>query len=186
MTLSRHEAFRRRIARLAFLLTGDHDRAVAMAASILRRRSNADTLDAAHLDRLVILDARRIRPRPDASTPDAAAHARLLSLPPQPREAWILTRLDGLDELAVAKSMDCSRTAVRLHLSVAEQALGQDAELALALALARLSDSVKPGDDIATRESADREERRRRMLVVLSIVVLASAAGVAVVVSGVV
>ncbi len=184
MTLSRHEAFRRRIARLAFLLTGDHDRAVAMAASILRRRSNADTLDAAHLDRLVILDARRIRPRPDASTPDATAHARLLSLPPQPREAWILTRLDGLDELAVAKSMDCSRTAVRLHLSVAEQALGQDAELALALA--RLSDSVKPGDDIATRESADREERRRRMLVVLSIVVLASAAGVAVVVSGVV
>ena len=107
----------RRIWRLAFLLSGDREGAAALVDRILNAQSKPEALEPARLDRLVIQQARGLlRPmhdRLDRDTSDLAALAlqTARSISEQPREAWILSRIDGVDELWMSRAMDCSRGA---------------------------------------------------------------------------
>lgn len=183
MPVGPHE---RRIWRLAFLLTGDPGRAAGVISTLLRDQPHPEKLEAGRLDRLVILHAREI-PRGLAPAltmgPDAAkGMAVLLSLPEQPREAWILTRLDGLDELRVSRAMDCSRTAVARHLKAADEQighrLGESLNRCLA-ALRREADAIDPAPLIAAALEKRRKDRLGRALVIGGIVlVLTAIAGI--------
>src|ERR1043165_2140662 len=123
--VTREHMVERRIWRLAYILTGDSAGAAALVDRVLRTRPDAVALEPARLDRLIIQQARelprgRITP-PAGVDPPEQALAVVLAMPEQPREAWVLTHLDGLDELHVSRAMDCSRTAARNHLNAAEQ-----------------------------------------------------------------
>lgn len=190
---SRRDALERRIWRLAFLLTGDARGAVALVDRILDAQPDPGALDPAHLDRLVIQQAREMtrapKPRRGASPPPGPmpslnphaqqALAAALSMPHQPLEAWVLVRIDELDELRMSRAMDCSKTAARTHLAAADdqmqQKLGESLSPAVA-ALRAAADSMDPGPIIAAHRVQRRKERNRRVgaiTVVVSIVVLA-------------
>jgi len=55
---------------------------------------------------------------------DAAwAYEALEALSPQGREAWLLRRVEGMEEIAAARAMDCSKTALGHHLRHAERSM---------------------------------------------------------------
>jgi hypothetical protein len=175
-------AHQRRIWRLAFLLTGDADRAASVIGTVLRDQPRPETLEAGRLDRLIILHAREVpRGMTPAITmgPDAArGMGVLLALPEQPREAWVLTRHDGLDELRVSRAMDCSRTAVARHLQAADEQMGHRLGESLARCVAALrkeADAIDPGPLIAAALEKRRKDRLGRALVAggIAIVVVA-------------
>ncbi len=160
--------------RLAFLLTGDREGAATLVDRILDAQDNLDSLEPARLDRLVIQQAREmmgVKVPPPLSHPPAAAEAiarglgAVHALPAQPREAWILSRVDMVDELWMSRAMDCSRTAARMHLSGAEEQLrgrlgeGYDATI---VALRSFADGLDPGPIIAANRSQRRKARIRR------------------------
>lgn len=189
------DALERRIWRLAYLLTGDAPGAVALVDRILDAQPNPGALDPAHLDRLVIQQARemsrvarkgRAPAAPLAGAKPAAQEAltAALAMPHQPLEAWVLVRIDDLDELRMSKAMDCSRTAARNHLAAGDeqmrQRLGDRLGPAVA-ALKEMADSLDPGPIIAAHRAARRKQRRRRVgtiTVVVAIVLLAAALAV--------
>jgi hypothetical protein len=187
-------AIERRVWRLAYLITGDAAGAARLADRIFRARVDLDALDAARLDRVIIQQAREIRP-PRRTTPDAAAQAlrpegdaaELLAtvrqIPEQPREAWVLARVDNLDELHISRAMDCSKTAARNHLHAAEEKVlaryGPRLQQ-MVDALRAFADSLDPGRIIIEQRLLRRREARKRALLITAItIVIASGAGLA-------
>lgn len=173
-------AFERRIWRLAFLLTGDGAIAADVIDSVLRDQPDPGSLEPARLDRLVVLHTREARsrgvPGSDVLSDPRAARAlsAVVNLEHQPREAWVLARLDELDELRVSRAMDCSKTAAGRHLEAADEAMARalGAELAECVdALRRAADALDPSPIIVLRRSLRRRERNRRALIVAGVTV---------------
>jgi hypothetical protein len=127
----------RRIWRLSFLITGN-ELAAAELVDRVQRAHDVRGMEPARLDRLIIQQARemlgtasgasrtagRTPPRSPLmqQAPPAAQHAFAIvqSLAEQPREAWVLSRIDQVDDLHVSRAMDCSKTAAMNHLSAAD------------------------------------------------------------------
>lgn len=142
---ARSEAYRRRVWRLAFLLTGDAGSAESLFIQIMREHRRIGSVEPDRLDRMIIMRARehpqhtqrRLRPDPHLST--------LYELLPQPLEAWLLVHVEQLEERSAAKAMDCSITALRLHQEAAEDYLTEqlgDAWHALADKLRQAADEL--------------------------------------------
>lgn len=168
----------RRIWRLAHLLTGDAATATALVDRVLDAQDSPESLEWARLDRLVIQQAREMVGEADSRRPAGEgagadlAHRTLnaaLEMERQPLEAWVLARIDDLDELHMARAMDCSRTALRNHLAAGDEhmraKLGEGAAAAVA-ALKKYADGLDPGPIIAVHRKKRRKERNRRRLVV--------------------
>ncbi len=130
------ESLHRRLYGLALLLTGRPDRARLHARTVAastRRRRGPITLapgSADRLERQVLLACRRDRVVPGPPGPSGPlgnamdpAFERLEGLPRQFREAFVLVRVLGRSLREAARAMDCSRTAVRRHLSRADAAV---------------------------------------------------------------
>jgi sigma-70-like protein len=173
--VDRREAYERRVWRLAWLLTGGReDLCARLVAGCLDAQPDLGRLDPAHVDRLVVLAARR-RARGGPAVSEGAPPARRLlaavaGLPPQLREAWVFTRIDGLGPMETARAMDCSKTAATRHLERADAELAErlGTELGSMLeALRAEADLAAPGAALA----AFRAERRRRRRVRRSLLV---------------
>ena len=175
----RKQAYERRAWRLALLLTGD-SAAAAMIALDAGRHKDLASLPADRLDRLVIQHARVMAtgtrgPWPASlPTPDpqiARALAFLGSLPTQPRDAFILQRIDGLNDLHTARAMDCSKTALANHLAAANEAFvtefGDETQSHIR-SMRTYADSLNPDPAIsATRERQRRQRKQRRVLIAI-------------------
>jgi hypothetical protein len=176
--LDRKHLIERRIWRLGYLLNGDAAGASSLVDRVVRTRPDVVEMDPAKLDRLIIQHARELPRRgisgegagvsPERATSEALAV--VLALPEQPREAWVLTHIDSLDELHVSRAMDCSRTAARNHLGAAEQQvksrLGERLPEAVA-AIRRFADSLDPGSIIERHRAERRARAKRKAMVVL-------------------
>lgn len=162
-------ALERRVWRLAFLLSGDGAGAAALVDRVLRARGDAATLEPARLDRLIIQHARSLTARVPMDEGDLAQVAlrAARSLSEQPREAWVLSRVDGVDELWMGRAMDCSRTAARMHLATADDfmrsRLGARHDEAVE-ALRRFADGLDPGPIIAAHRVMARKRKNRRLV----------------------
>jgi DNA-directed RNA polymerase specialized sigma24 family protein len=190
---SHRGAIERRVWRLAYLISGDAAGAARLADRIFRARIDLDALDAARLDRVIIQRAREIRAsKKKAADAQAAAAvkpegdaAELLrtvrELPEQPREAWVLARVDGLDELHVSRAMDCSKTAARNHLHAAEERVmaryGPRLQQ-MVDELRKFADGLDPGRIIVEQRMLRRKEARKRALVIggVAFIIVAGAA----------
>jgi len=182
---------RRRVWKLASLLSANAEDAEAVAAGVLATRRDLDVLEPARLDRLVVLEVRkRLQARgsrpgegvapgivaaPDGvEGPAAEAHRVVFSMPEQQREAWLLNRIDGLELRRVARAMDCSKTAAERFLEAADQAiegaLGDEADGAVKTLRARLR-AVGEGPAIERIEEGLETERRRRLAAKIAVVV---------------
>ncbi len=113
--------------RLAVLLAGDRDRALMVLRSILLDGQDPGALDRVHLDRLVIQHARQVLG--DAAAYAEPSHSRhrsirllhtLHELTRQSLEAWVLARVEGRQDVEVARAMDCSKTATGRFLAAAD------------------------------------------------------------------
>ncbi|HYE02821.1 MAG TPA: hypothetical protein VD963_06265 [Phycisphaerales bacterium] len=171
----------RRLWRLALILTrGDHPLAAELALRAAAR-IRPGAVDLARLDRAVIQACREL-PRAGPARPRGAAAdaapllVRAGALPRQAFEAWALRRVEELDERHAARAMDCSRTALRLHLARAETLLGAEGTAPTEAELAALRawlDRQDPTIHLSGRR-ADLARRRRAR------VALAVLAGVAI------
>ena len=194
MAIDRHslwEARCRRAWRLASLFTGSADEAASLFAYIMSDARAVRDVAAERLDRLIILRSREWAAergprsthadheagnRVDAST----ARAALAVLSHQAREAWLLQRVDQLDEIDSARAMDCSKTALANHLVKADDLMRQrfgDQVEEVAAVLRRAADQLEPTPHI----EAWRQRRRKRRLwrlIALALVVLAVAVAV--------
>jgi hypothetical protein len=175
----RRHALERRIWRLAYLLTGDAAGAAGLVDRILDAQEDPARLDPAHLDRLVIQQARemigtrgpRERPllKPGSEPLATRALAAARSMPAQPREAWLLARIDIVDELWMSRAMDCSRTAARHHLESGEnqmRALLMDSYDKAVLAVREFADTLDPGPIIEAHRTVRRKTRLRRRMAI--------------------
>jgi DNA-directed RNA polymerase specialized sigma24 family protein len=169
-------AYQRRVWRLAYLLTGNAPGAAALVDRVFRAQPDLMNLEPARLDRLVIQHARDLpvaAPLAAGQLPEPPPGVRrtldaILKLPEQPREAWVLARVDELDELHVSRAMDCSKTASMHHLAAADTqmaaALGDTAAAAIR-SLRGFADALNPDPIIrAHRELARRIRFRRAAL----------------------
>jgi len=114
----------RHVYRLALLLTGSPKSATRVIQAVRKAQPDLRRLDRAHLERLTILRSREQRSS-GMQVPglDENLTAFLGGLDRQPREAWLLVHAFGLDQRPAAKAMDCSITALQLHLDRAHDAL---------------------------------------------------------------
>lgn len=191
---TRREAYERRVWHLATLLSGDQDRAAALALRIVDTRAALEELDAPRLDRLVILTARRWRDEQGAAQPppgDAAAGADgrgkenavpealailefLRGRPFQHGEVWILRRVDALEDIRASQAMDCSRSAAGRFLERAEEELEARFRLPsedLAAIVRAYADRLEPAPVLsAHRAGRARRRRRRRAVVVIAVI----------------
>lgn len=180
-------AIERRTWRLAFLLTGNPDAASSLIERVFKIQKNPASLEPPLLDRLIIQNARYlpkstevILPRIEGvfnTAPAAAALTAALSLSHQPLEAWVLRRIDDLDELHIARAMDCSKTAARLHLASADDRLTSKLGgqlLPAAAALRAYADALDPAPLIATY----RVESRKRRIAKLKVRAIIAAAAI--------
>lgn len=178
MPPSARTAIERRTWRLAFLLTGNPNAASSLIERVFKIQKNPASLEPALLDRLIIQNARYlpkstevILPRIEGvfnTAPAAAALTAALSLPHQPLEAWTLRRIDDLNELHIARAMDCSKTAARLHLASADDRLTSllgEKLLPSAAALRTYADALDPAPLI----TAYRHKARRRRIAKLKL-----------------
>lgn len=179
----------RRAWRLAWLLTGDPAKAAAVAHEVLATIPPARDADLARLDRHTILTVRRemggalAPPRPRKLSPEAVAalrpgertHLAALALPRQQLEAWVLARIDGLDGLWSARAMDCSKTAVAVHLKAADEAIAaaltKSPETATA-DLRTLADSLDPVQPLEHERAARARRRRNRLVAILGVLLI--------------
>jgi hypothetical protein len=118
-------------------------------------------------------------PAPLPAGQNDLAHKTLstaLSMPRQPLEAWMLSRVDDLDELHMARAMDCSRTALRNHLTAGDEhmraRLGDGAAAAIA-ALKSYADALDPGPIIAEHRVRRQKQRNRRRLIIGAVALIA-------------
>jgi hypothetical protein len=168
----------RRVWRLAFLLTGNGPGATGLIDHIQRLKRDPATLEPSLLDRLIIQNARSIRRADSLNLPTtpttpfgvvglaADALNASLRLPRQPQEAWVLRRLDDLDDLHMARAMDCSKTAAKLHLNAADEVMAARLGPAFAAAvdaLRQYADSLDPEPLILAHRGESRLRRRNRM-----------------------
>lgn len=178
-------ALEARVWRLAFLLSADPAAADRLAEAILRTERDLRRVPPERLDRLIILRARelgaaRSREAPLSGGPPimsdfaARAHRAVLNLAPQPREAWVLARIDSLGEIATARAMDCSRTAAARFLSQADDHLRSELGAGFEQAVGELraaADALDP----APRVFAVRQALSRRRAMKLAIIGIALA-----------
>lgn len=181
------EAFERRAARLAMLLTDDRERASAAMADMLRAHTDLARVGETMVERSIVQACRAQGRAGDARSPvgtlmagDAAdlwnAARRLDS---QEWEAWVLREVEGEDEIRVARAMDSSKHAIaEVHLGPAVRRLragfpkagGYDAALA---ALRASLDGIDPGPVLeAGRAARDRAVMRRRVITAVQLTLL--------------
>ena len=160
----------RHVYRLALLLTGSPQRATRVIRAVVKAQPDLTRLDRAHLERLTILRSRE-QPRGQAEIPglDGSLTRFLDGLDRQPREAWLLIHALVLEPRPAAKAMDCSITALDLHLSRAHEAMAgakltPDAPEALT---AVMRETELPEFYVEQRR---RETRLRRVFIILAIV----------------
>jgi hypothetical protein len=168
----------RRVWRLAFLLTGNGPAATALIDQLRRTRRDPASLEPALLDRVIIQNSRSLPKAaavvlptspstPFGSTgPAAEALAAALRLPRQPLEAWVLRRLDDLDELHIARAMDCSKSAARLHLNSADETMASRLGPGLTAAVSALkkyADSLDPEPFILAHRDETRARQKARL-----------------------
>ncbi len=194
------EAYQRRAWRLALLLTDSDAHASRVLHDVTRLHPAPERGSDARYDRTVIQSARPtyespVQPAQDephadglstrVKLSDAAARVWEASrdLEPQPREAWVLTALDGLDLPRAARAMDCSRNAIEaIHLPTARRALEsklgpsfEAAERELVDAL----DKLDPTEAVRELEVLQAEQQKRsRIVTVASLCALFLAFGV--------
>ncbi len=171
----------RRVWRLGFLLTGNADAASSLIGLVRRTRKDAASLEPAILDRMIIQNARSLAreqtaslPAVSQSTPATLATATdalsaALKLSRQPLEAWVLKRLDDLDDLHIARAMDCSKSAARLHLGAADESIALRLGDRLSPCIAALrdyADSLNPATLIDDYHIRIRQARARRIKVI--------------------
>lgn len=169
-------AIERRIWRLAFLMTGNAAAATSLIDRVLKLQKNAGAMEPSLLTRLIVQNARSLPKSPATALPPtpampdtsgaAQAFTAALSLSHQPLEAWILKRIDDLDDLHVARAMDCSKTALRVHLSGAEERLASllgDKLLLATAALRAYADALDPGPLIIAHREEFRRQRAQRL-----------------------
>jgi hypothetical protein len=172
-------ACERRSFRLALLLTGEARAALAVLESVLAAQPDVRAIDGAHLDRLTILRTRELasarakRSKRSRSAPAGVSElwsgTTFGDLPGQAREAWVLVRVLALPDREVARAMDCSISAARRHMQLAEEQLGDaGGELEERLRARALTAEVPA----VVRERRERASRRRRAEIVAVIVVL--------------
>jgi len=168
------DAFERRTWRLGLLLTGDAWGASRTLDLVARAARDLSSIDAVHLDRLIVLHARDVASTPpskrgrsndDPPPPEGAGAttlAALMRMKPQAREAWVLSRIDELDEIHVARAMDASKTASGHHLDAADALLDEQFDVPPAIeALRAWADEVDPEPWLIIHR--ERVKRRRRV-----------------------
>ncbi len=168
--MSSREECERHVYRLALLLTGSQKAATRVIRAVRKAQPDLRRLDRAHLERLTILRSREQRSA-GMQVPglDQNLAAFLGGLDRQPREAWILVHAFGLDQRPAAKAMDCSVTALQLHLDRAHEVMAT-AKLP-ADAPQQLAESVKHAQlPQFYLEQRRRSMRIRRTAVILGIV----------------
>ena len=183
------EAYERRAARLALLLTDDAARSGAALSAVFRAHPDLSRVGETMLERTVVQACRSqgrgsggIAP-PGMDDRAAALLAAARSLEHQPWEAWVLREVEGQDEILTARAMDCSKTAIeQVHLAPAvaqvrariAPASYEDALVALRASLER----VDIGPVLAMgHEARERALRRSRMVSALQLLVLAACFG---------
>ena len=160
----------RDVYRLALLLTGSRVSATKVIDAVRKAQPDLRRLDHARLQRLTILRSREqpsSRLEDDRLDPTLATF--LAGLDGQAREAWLLIHAFDLEQRRAAKAMDCSITALQLHLKRAHEAMA-DAKLQSesARGLHRLVATAEV--PAAYVEKQRRAFRIRRMMIILGIV----------------
>jgi hypothetical protein len=171
-------ACERRVYRLAALLTGDPASAARVIESVLDAQPDLGRLDGAHMDRLTVLRTREAACGPleaDGVPPTLAA--ALMALPAQQREAWVFCRVYAASPRDAARAMDCSATAVQMHLDRAETAMGTGSAAGGpdAVALIRAYSMALDVPAFVRAATRRRRWRRRAVRVAAAIALLASA-----------
>ncbi len=164
--LARIEAYRRRVWRLAYLLTGDESAAGEMFEKIMRDRKAIESVEPDRLDRLIVMRAREMMGALKTRFVLDPHVALLYGLPSGSREAWLLIHVEDMDELTAAKAMDCSKKALSLHLTRAEEELRRelgDGVADLAAAVRQRADGIDPAPVIAAWSQKLRKRRLWRM-----------------------
>lgn len=174
-----------RIWRVAFLLTADEAGATRVVMNVLHAQPDLARVDPANIDRLAVQHVREWRkaahkprrsPEPAAESATLAFHRRILTMPPQAAEAWLLARVLGLEGPELSRAMDCSNAATATHLAKAEAWLAEHVtpeELEAAIpAIGEAVLSAEPGVLILTARKA----RRKRRLTLLAAAVAVVAA----------
>ncbi len=111
---------------MATLLTGNPAAATRVIESVVEAQPDLRRLDNTHMDRLTVLRSRELRPgRLVVETVPPAATEALALLTSQQREAWVFTHVYRIEMRDAARAMDCSVTATRRHLQVAEEAVAE-------------------------------------------------------------
>ena len=126
---------RQRMWRLTFLLSGGREPAIRVLQRILRDQRSPAQLDVIHLDRLVLQHIREALggdpialTEKHAANPGASLLLTLHRLRRQALEAWILVRLEGVEDVHMARAMDCSRTAAKNYLASADEVVNGQIE----------------------------------------------------------
>jgi hypothetical protein len=179
------DAYERRAARLALLLTDDAERAGAALASVLRAHRNLARVGETMLERAVVQACRAegkgaggIAPTPT----DASARALLdaaRTQTGQPWEAWILTELEDQPDVLVARAMDSSKHAIaEVHLGPAIAAIRAavapaDYEASVRALRASLADLRIDSVLAVGRAARDRAIRRSRLVGIGQLALLA-------------
>ena len=178
------DAYERRAARLALLLTDDVQRGSDALAVVFRAHRDLARVGETMVERAIVQACRAqgrgsggVAP-PPGDDPGAALWKAAHTLEGQPWEAWILRELEGETELLVARAMDCSKTAIAtVHLGPAVESVRaaiapHDYDAALASLRAAL-DQIDIAPVLAAgRAARDRAIRRSRMVGALQLVAL--------------
>lgn len=181
-------AFERRTWRLALLLTGDAWGASRTLDGVARAVGDLSKIDAVRLDRMIVTQARDVASMPASKRgltddeplppegPVAETFKILRQMKPQPREAWVLSLVDELDEIHVARAMDASKTASGHHLGAAEalltERLGGDGTQGIE-GLRTWTDEIDPEPWLTMhRERVQRRRKIKWMLIGVAVIVL--------------
>ena len=195
---ARREAFEARTWRLALLLTGDAWGASRTLDGVARSLGDLSKVDGVKLDRMIVTQARDVAglpaskrglPADEAMPPEGPAAATfdvLRRMKPQPREAWVLTRVDELDEIHVARAMDASKTASGHHLKAAEamlaDRLGDETSEGIE-GLRRWADEMDPEPWLTIHRERMKRRRKIKWGLIGLVVVLLAAGALAVILS---
>lgn len=182
----------RRVWRMALLLRGPGAAAWPIHEAVGRAKG-MESIEPVRLERMVVFECRQHRgagevarhqeeaDSPGSASADAAeAYAALGALPAQAREAWLLRRVEAMDEVAAARTMDCSKTAMNRHLDRAEALLGEagvDGE-AMRGAIERWLDAAASRVPADPRRVARRRGFRRALWAAVGLALAAVAAAI--------
>lgn len=146
-----------------------------MFAALMKDKVDAVEVDPQRLDRFVILRAREVagrgrkkshktdgegEPRPQACRVGFEA---VQKLPRQAMEAWLLHRVDELDDIETSRAMDCSRTALGNHLKLADAIMRESLGDGLPEAIAAMQAAAEKTDAAPVIAEWKTRKRKRRM-----------------------